>query len=80
MAGKKGMMRRAHQDDVRTKIQCSQLIRRLQEHVDGKLELSATQIQAAKILLDKAMSNAPTDMNVQGSLTAVLQHGDERLL
>jgi hypothetical protein len=51
-------------DVVRKRIQCDKLIERLQKHVHGELELSQTQIQAAKILLDKSLSNAPTDMNV----------------
>ena len=56
-------------DQVRQRIQASQLINRLQAHVDGKVELSPTQIQAAKILLDKSLSNAPTDMNMHGSFS-----------
>ncbi len=46
-----------HQDMVRDKIQASQLINRLQNHVLGEIELSQTQIQAAKILLDKSVPN-----------------------
>lgn len=49
-----------HQESVRAKIQSSQLINGLQAHFDGKRELSSTQLQSAKILLDKSISNAPT--------------------
>lgn len=49
-----------HQDDVRTKIQTSQLINRLNKHIDGSIELSSTQIDAAKFLINKTLSNAPT--------------------
>jgi hypothetical protein len=56
-------------DVVRKRIQCDKLIDRLQKHVHGELELTVTQIQAAKILLDKSLSNAPTDMNVAGDMT-----------
>ena len=35
---------------------------RLEKHVEGLIELSPTQIQAAKILLDKTISNAPTEI------------------
>ena len=49
-----------HQDMVRQKIQASQIINRLQSLVDGEIEMSAAQVQAAKILLDKSISNAPT--------------------
>jgi hypothetical protein len=44
-----------HQDMVRQKIQASQIVNRLQNHVDGKVELSATQVQAARILLDRSL-------------------------
>lgn len=56
-------MRLSHQADVRAKIQASQLVNRLQKHADGEIELSATQVQAAKILLDKSISNAPTEIS-----------------
>lgn len=57
-------LRANHQEDVRRKIQASQLINRLQDNALGKLnpELSTGQIQSAKILLDKSVSNAPTEL------------------
>jgi hypothetical protein len=48
-------LRKTHQDDVRTKIQASQLINRLTNHVAGKIEMSATQVRAAEILLKKTL-------------------------
>ena len=54
MAARK--IRKLHQEDVRRKIQCSQLVNRLQKHVDGDIELSATQISAANSLLDRSLS------------------------
>ena len=48
-----------HQEDVRKKIQVIELVSRLQDHVNGTVDLSTSQIQAAKILLDKTVSNAP---------------------
>lgn len=56
-------LRAHHQDDVRKKIQASQIINRLQDYFNGKVELSAGQIQSAKILLDKTVSNAPTELS-----------------
>ena len=50
-------LRKNHQDDVRTKIQASQLINRLQGCADGKVQLAPVQIQAIKILLDKSLPN-----------------------
>lgn len=46
---------RRHQDDVRAKIQASQLVNRLTNHALGKIELSATQIKAIEILLRKSV-------------------------
>lgn len=48
-------MRKSHQDDVRTKIQTSQLINRLTNHAFGELELNATQLRAIEILLKKSL-------------------------
>lgn len=55
-----------HSDMVRSKIQASQLINRLSDHVLGEVELSSTQVQAAKILLDKVLSNAPQQTEISG--------------
>lgn len=44
-----------HQDEVRAKIQASQIINRLQNHLDGEVELSQTQVRAAEILLRKSI-------------------------
>lgn len=44
-----------HSDMVRDKIKASQLINRLQDHVFGKIELSATQVTAANTLLRKCV-------------------------
>jgi len=52
-----------HQQSVRDKIQGSQLVNALQNHALGNSRMESTQIQAAKILLDKLISNAPTDIN-----------------
>lgn len=61
-------LRAHHQDDVRKKIQASQIINRLQDFFNGKVQLSQGQIQSARILLDKSVSNAATDLNVSGDL------------
>jgi len=57
-----------HQDDIRAKIQVAQIINFLQTYMKtgldtGKQEVAAARIQAAKILLDKTMSNAPTEVS-----------------
>ena len=48
-------LRKTHQDDVRTKIQASQLINRLTDHALGRVELTATQVRAIEILLRKSI-------------------------
>ena len=48
-------LRKAHQDDVRLKIQASQLINRLEDCALGDLELSAAKLKAIEILLRKSL-------------------------
>ena len=59
-------LRTNHQDDVRAKIQASQLINRLQGHANGEVDMTVSQIQAAKILLDKSLGNAPQQLQLAG--------------
>lgn len=59
-------IRARHQEDVRKKIQASQIINRLNDFFHGKIELTQGQIQSAKILLDKSVSNAPTEISGAG--------------
>lgn len=44
-----------HQDDVRAKIQASLIIKRFDDCFNGKLELTQTQVNCGKTLLDKAL-------------------------
>jgi hypothetical protein len=48
-------LHRLHTEAIRQKIQASNIIHRLQEHVEGKVELSATQVAAANSLLDRSV-------------------------
>ena len=48
-------LRAQHQDEVRTKIQASQLINRLQNHALGEVELTNSRIKAIEILLRKTL-------------------------
>jgi len=68
-----------HQDFVRNKIQGSQLVNRLQDHVLKEVEMSKTQVMAAKILLDKLISNAPTENIVTGNVTILATPQDESI-
>jgi hypothetical protein len=40
---------------VRQKIQASNIINRLQKHIDGEVEMSSTQVTAALGLLDRSV-------------------------
>ena len=57
-------LRKNHQEDVRLKIQASQLINRLTDHALGTLDLSSSQIKAIEILLKKTL---PDLTQVQGA-------------
>lgn len=63
-----------HQDDVRKKIQASQLVNVLQNHALGNTEeLSASRLKAIEILLRKSVPDLSAiqldgDMSVSGAL------------
>ena len=44
-----------HPDEVRAKIQASQLINRLHDHAFGEVELTPQQVRSIEILLKKAI-------------------------
>ena len=44
-----------HDENTRMKIQAAQLINRLTDHANGKVELSATQVRAIEVLLRKTL-------------------------
>ena len=48
-----------HQDMVREKIRSSQIVKALEHHALGEngIDMSETQVQAARILLDKCVPN-----------------------
>jgi hypothetical protein len=59
-------LRKSHQDDVRAKIQASQLINVLQNHALGNLEeLSPSRLKAIEILLRKTVPDL-TAMQLSG--------------
>jgi len=47
-------------------IETKKIITRLMKHVEGDIELTPSQVSAAKILLDKSLSNAPTRTEISG--------------
>ena len=48
-------LNRKHSEEVRAKIQASVIIDRMQRHIAGDLEMSATQVAAANSLLDRSV-------------------------
>ena len=56
-------------ESTRQKIQTTQLVKRLQSHALGEIEMTSTQIDAAKFLINKRMPNPPEDVNLNGNLT-----------
>lgn len=57
------------QNDFRAKVKVGIILARLEKHVEGKVEMTSTQVSAAKILLDKCVSNAPTEINMDAAVT-----------
>lgn len=59
---------RIHSERVRQRIRVSQLVTRLQNHALGrnKVEMTSTQIDAAKFIVNKAMGNPPELKELSG--------------
>lgn len=73
-----------HQEDIRAKIQASQLINRLTNHALGEVELSNTQVRAIEILLRKTIpdlsavtiaGDAENPLNTSLTVTFVTPNG-----
>lgn len=59
-----------HSERVRQRIRLSQLVTRLQKNGLGEIEMTASQVDSAKFLINKAMANLPEqkDVNLSGGL------------
>ena len=66
-------IRKHHQDEIRAKIQVSNILTRLFKGFLGEVELNQNQLTSARILLDKSMSNDPTEIanTVDGKLEVI---------
>lgn len=60
-------LRKTHQEDVKTKIQATQLINFLQNHALNGDEASSTRIDAAKFLLNKIIANPVVEQKTEHS-------------
>lgn len=59
-------------ENTRQRIQSTMLVKRLMDHVLGKCDLSATQVQAARVLLNKTLpdlSAVEMDAHIEGKVT-----------
>ncbi len=56
-----------HSEHVRLKIKTAQLVNRLQDHAEGKVEMTSSQLKAAEVLLKKTLPD----------LSAMTVSGDE---
>lgn len=76
----KRTLRPRHQDEIRTKIQTSQLVNRLTNHALGKLDkgMDATQVSAALGVLRKALPDL-TATEHSGSVALTHEEQLERL-
>lgn len=63
-----------NQESVKQRIQATQLVKRLQDHAFGEIEMTPTQIDSAKFLLNKRLSNAPNDVNIGGQPDNPINH------
>lgn len=54
---------------VRQRIQTTKLTQRLEKHALGKVEMSATQVRAAEVLLARTLPTlTQTDLSIEGTL------------
>ena len=67
-------LRLRHQEDVKQKIRASQLVNFLQNHALEDAIASPTRIDAAKFLLNKLISNAPTEIVQETEVSGALEH------
>lgn len=68
-------------ESTRQKIQTTQLVNRLQGHALGTVEMTSTQIDAAKFLINKRMPNPPEqkDIKLDASLTVeIVRFADDQ--
>lgn len=66
-------LNKRHSEQVRAKIQASVIIDRLQRHVNGDLEMSSTQVNAANSLLDRSVPKLQQIQHV-GDANNPVQH------
>lgn len=71
-------IKKYHQDEIRAKIQASQLVNLLQNHALNGDEIKPTQVDSAKFLLNKLLSNAPTEIDQKTELSGEIKLTPQR--
>jgi len=66
-------IRKYHQEEVKAKIQASQLVNFLQNHALEGSDAHPSRIDAAKFLLNKLVSNAPTEVDQKTELSGSVE-------
>jgi hypothetical protein len=66
-------LHKLHQDDIRQKIQASNLVHRLQKCAEGELELTPAQLKAIEMLLDRSVSKL-SQIQLTGDSANPLEH------
>ena len=66
-------IRKYHQEEIKAKIQASQLVNFLQNHALSESEAKPSQVDAAKFLLNKLISNAPTEVEQKTELSGTVE-------
>lgn len=62
-----------HSERVRQRIRVSQLTRRLQDNALGTITMTPTQVESAKFLINKVMSNPPERKELSGPYGGPIQ-------
>jgi len=58
-----------HSEMVRSKIRTVHLLKRLSDHVDGKVEMTPTQAQSAQFLISMALPKPVQQIEQTGEIT-----------
>ncbi len=64
-------LNRRHTESVLAKIRTSQLVNRLQDNALGNIEMTKSQVESAKFLIERTIAKAeqPRELNLTGNIT-----------
>ena len=64
-----------HDEETRARIKTSQLVNRLQDYIDGKIQLEPAQVNAVAILLRKTLPDLTSTELIGGGDINIVIHG-----